>query len=162
MIALDNMERTRARTKTFIADLTPDQWFWCPSEMVTHIAWQVGHLAVAQYNLCLRRVRGRIPEDEMLVSDEILDAFKLGSVPVADPSANPSIETILQVFDSIHQTAMAELARKSDDELDVPVERPHPVFRTKLEAVEYCHQHELVHIGQIALLRRLMGKPPLR
>jgi len=51
---------------------------------------------------------------------------------------------------------------RSDAELDVPVEQPHPVFTTKLEAVEYAPQHELIHAGQIALLRRLMGKAPLR
>jgi long-subunit fatty acid transport protein len=49
-----------------------------------------------------------------------------------------------------------------DVELDMPVERPHPVFKTKLAAVEYCEPHEMVHAGQIALLRRLMGKPPIR
>ena len=32
-------------------------------------------------------------------------------------------------------------------ELNVPVEQPHPVFKTKLEAVEYAPQHELVHAG---------------
>jgi hypothetical protein len=54
------------------------------------------------------------------------------------------------------------LAARTDDELDVPVEQPHPVFKTKLEAIEYNPPHELVHAGQIALLRRMMGKPPLR
>jgi uncharacterized damage-inducible protein DinB len=32
--------------------------------------------------------------------------------------------------------------------------------RTKLEALFWCSQHELIHAGQIALLRRLIGKEP--
>jgi hypothetical protein len=31
-----------------------------------------------------------------------------------------------------------------------------------LGAIEWASGHELVHAGQIALLRRLMGKQPLR
>ena len=50
----------------------------------------------------------------------------------------------------------------ADAELDAPIEQPHPAFKTKMEAVEFCSQHEMVHAGQLALLRRLMGKPPLR
>jgi hypothetical protein len=44
----------------------------------------------------------------------------------------------------------------------VPLEQPRPLFKTKLGAIEWCAQHEFVHAGQIALLRRLMGKAPLR
>jgi hypothetical protein len=66
------------------------------------------------------------------------------------------------VFGAVHQQALTELGQWTDAELDVPVEQPHPVFKTKLGSVEWCSQHELVHAGQIAFLRRLMGKPPLR
>ena len=44
----------------------------------------------------------------------------------------------------------------------VPVAEPHPLFETKLGAVDYAAGHEMVHNGQIGLLRRLMGKPALR
>jgi uncharacterized damage-inducible protein DinB len=57
---------------------------------------------------------------------------------------------------------LAELADRTDEQLDVPVDPPHPVFNTKLEAIGWCSNHELLHTGQIALLRRLMGKPPRR
>jgi hypothetical protein len=36
------------------------------------------------------------------------------------------------------------------------------VFKTKLGAVDYASSHDMVHNGQIGLLRRLMGKPALR
>jgi len=39
---------------------------------------------------------------------------------------------------------------------------PHPMFKTKLEAVQWCGQHEFIHIGQIGLLRRLLREKPLR
>jgi hypothetical protein len=160
--AIDRIKFARQYCGRFLAGLSDEEWFWSPSEMTTHIAWQVGHLAVSQYNLCLRRVRGRIAADETLIPDRFIEVFKLGSAPVAGPAANPPLAEIRRVFDGVHQQVLSELPRRSDAELDVPVEQPHPVFKTKLSAVEYSPQHELVHVGQIALLRRLMGKPAIR
>ena len=122
----------------------------------------MGHVAVSQYNLCLRRVRGRTAANESLIPDRFIDGFKLGSTPDPNRTNNPPLVEIRQVFDAVEQQVVAELVALSDAELDVPVEQPHPVFKTKLEAVDYAPQHELVHAGQIALLRRMMGKPPLR
>jgi len=160
--AINRLKFSRLYTKRFLEGLSDDEWFWCPSELSTHIAWQVGHVAVSQYNLCLRRVRGRTAADEALISDRFIDVFKLGSTPDPSPANNPSLAEIRRVFDAVQERAIAELTMRNDAELNVPVEQPHPVFKTRLEAVEYAPQHELVHAGQIALLRRMMGKPPLR
>jgi uncharacterized damage-inducible protein DinB len=119
-------------------------------------------MAVSQYNLCLRRVRGRTKADETLIPDNFIEHFQLGSKPVAGAENYPPVEEIKKVFDAVHAQVLAELAKLTDEELDVPVEQPHPVFKTKLGAVEYSPSHELIHNGQIGLLRRLMGKPPLR
>ena len=160
--AIDRIRFARLYTSQFLSGLSDDEWFWCPSELTTHIAWQVGHVAVAQYNLCLRRVRGRTPADETFMPDRFIEVFKFGSKPAAEPAHNPPLAEIRRVFDGVYEQALKELATRSDAELDVPVEQPHPAFKTKLGAVEYAPQHELVHAGQIALLRRLMGKPALR
>ena len=102
------------------------------------------------------------PEDEPLISDAFIDAFKLGSMPVAGRKNNPPLEEIQRVFDAVHHQALTELPMVDDAELDNPTDPPHPAFKTKLGAIDFSSQHELVHAGQIAMLRRLMGKPPLR
>jgi uncharacterized damage-inducible protein DinB len=160
--ALERLERSHRYTKQFIADLTPDEWFWQPSEAATHVAWQVAHVAVAQYMLCLMRIRGKSEADDALLPEGFLDHFKRGSVPAPGSENNPSLDVIQRVFDAVQQQALAELAERTDEDLDVPLDAPHPAFKTKLEAVEFAPQHELVHAGQIGLLRRLMGKPPVR
>jgi uncharacterized damage-inducible protein DinB len=159
--ALDRIERSRWYTKQFLSDLTPEEWIWQPSELPTHVAWQVAHIAMAQYALCLMRIRGKAEADEALLSEAFFDRFKRGSVPAAGPENNPPLEEIQRVFDAVHQQSLAELAGRTDEDLDEPVD-PHPAFKTKLGAVEFASQHELIHAGQIGMLRRLMGKPPLR
>jgi hypothetical protein len=160
--AVDRLKMAHGRVKDFTNDLTPDEWFWHPAEFTTHVAWQVGHLAVSDYNLCLRRLRGRTKEDETLIPDAFIEHFKLGSQPVAGAANYPPIAEINRVFDAVHDQSLKELAALSDEELDVPADPPHPIFKTKLGAVDYASGHDLVHNGQIGLLRRLMGKPALR
>src|SRR4051812_40591470 len=87
--ALERIRGSRAFAQQFLTDLTPAEWYWSPPQVTTHVAWQVGHLAVTQYNLCLRRVRGRTPGDESLVSEAFIDMFKIGSKPVAGPAEEP-------------------------------------------------------------------------
>ena len=160
--ALARLDHARSRTLEFLTDLKPEEWFWSPREVTTHIAWQVGHIAVAQYNLCLRRIRGRTPADEAFMSEAFIEQFKFGTKPSADAASYPSLAEIRRVLDAVHRQSHAELANQTDEDLDVPVEVPHPAFKTKLDAVDYAPSHEYVHVGQIALLRRLMGRAPLR
>jgi hypothetical protein len=159
---IDRMRRTREYTRQYLPDLTPEEWFWSPPSYTTHIAWQVAHIAVSQYNLCLRRLRGRTAEDDSLVSEDFVNSFKIGSQPIAGSKANPPLAEIQRVFDAVHHQILTELPLVDDAELDAPSEPPHPRFKTKLGGIDYASQHELVHAGQIAMLRRLMGKAPLR
>ncbi len=159
---LERMRRSRMYTQQFLRDLSQDDWFWSPSEYTTHIAWQVAHIAASQYSLCLRRVRGRTKEDESLISNQFIDAYKIGSTPLAGAANNLPLEEIQRVFDAVHQQALNELALFDIAELDSPVEQPHPAFKTKFGAIDYSSQHELVHAGQIAMLRRMTNKASLR
>jgi len=161
-VAAERIRFARGYTQQYLSDLTEDEWFWTPAGFTTHIAWQVAHIACSQYGLCLFRVRGRTPADEELIPEEFWNSFKIGTTPVAGAENNPPIATIQQIFDGVQDQVLREIADKTDEELDVPPEKPHPAFNTLLEAIEYSPQHELVHAGQIALLRRLMGKAYLR
>ena len=67
-LAIKHLESARAYMRGLVADLTPDEWFWTPQPPISHIAWQVGHLAVAEYGLMLFRQRGRQEVDGELMS----------------------------------------------------------------------------------------------
>ncbi len=160
--ATDRIQFARRYTKQFLDDLNEEDWFWTPPGFVTHVAWQVAHIASSQYGLCLFRLRGRTAEDETLIPQEFWDNFKIGSIPVAGAENNPPVATIWGVFDGMQEQVLSELADKSDQEVDIPLEKPHPAFSTVLGGIEYSPMHELIHVGQITLLRRLMGKPSKR
>ena len=67
-MAIRQIEFARQYTERLLVDLTDEEWLRQPAGAATHIAWQVGHLAMAQYGLCLFRIRGRREIDLSLSS----------------------------------------------------------------------------------------------
>jgi hypothetical protein len=161
-LAIEQVKFAREYTLDLIRDFGEDEWFRQPHEGVTHLAWQVGHLAMAEYGLTMIRLRGKQPEDEATISAAFFRRFQKGTQPAADPGGYPSPAEIRAVLDRVHRQALTELADYSPQELDVKLPEPHALFDTKLGSVFFCSAHELIHAGQIGLLRRLLGKAPLR
>jgi hypothetical protein len=159
--ALDRIAFARGYTVGFLDTIDPADWYWMPAGGVTHVAWQVGHLAFAQYMLCLKRVRGPRPDDEQVIPAAFLKAFGRESVPDPDPANCPSPAEIRATFDRVHRRVLADLADFPDSDLDSPLDPPHRIAKTKIECLRWCGAHELIHAGQIALLRRLFGQRPV-
>jgi hypothetical protein len=145
-----------------LLDQTPTtDWFRQPSAGVSHVGWQVGHIAFAEYRLALFRIRGSLPEDTELFSPEFLRHFGANSIPSSDATVYPPAEEVRAIMDRVHAQVLRELPKLSDAELDEPQSQPHPYAKTKLLSLLWCAQHEMVHAGQIGLLRRYLGFAPI-
>ncbi len=143
-----------------LLDQTPaTDWYRQPPGGVSHIAWQVGHIAFSEYRLALWRIRGAQPQDDALFSPDFKRLFGANSVPETDPTMTP--EEIRAVLNRVHEQVIRELPGLDDCELDQPVPHPHPFAKTKLSALLWCAHHEMLHAGQIGLLRRHLGYPPM-
>jgi hypothetical protein len=160
LLAIAGIERARSYTNNLLRDLSPEDWFWHPDAYPTHIAWQVGHIAYAQYAHCFYWIRGRRDVDQEFMTDEFIALFEMGTVPGRGAAGYPSIDAIHRVLDDVHQRALSELRQYSDEELDVPLHPSRP-DRTRLGGLFWDAEHEFLHAGQIGMLRRLMGKPPV-
>ncbi len=161
-VAVANLQFARQYTCGLLEDVRDADWFQMPSPATTHLAWQMGHLAMAEYALTMVRLRGKEPEDAQLLDKRFFRAFQKGTVPSANASDYPPIEQIRQTFDQVHQRAISELAAYQDSDLQDSLPAPYALFPNKLGSVFFCGDHEMLHAGQIGLLRRLLGKPPIR
>ena len=72
--ALEQIDFVRRYTLVRLDSVPPADWFTIPPGGVSHIAWQVGHIAASEYRLCLERLRPRAA-DETLISDAFLKTF---------------------------------------------------------------------------------------
>ncbi len=161
-IAQKQIEFARSYTMTLLEGIGGSDWFRQPDGGVTHIAWQVGHLSMAQYGLCLFRQRGRQPIDSELMSSSFRKKFSKGTTPDPDPANYPSPDEILDTFHTVYKQAMDEVPNLTDEQLDNPIDMPYAGYGTQLGALLFCSHHEMLHAGQIGLIRRLLGKEPVR
>src|SRR6266576_2104656 len=106
----------------------------CP----THVAWQVGHLAMAEYGLCLFRQRGRQEVDAELMSSGFRKQFSRGSVPEVEASKYPPVAEIRAVFDRVHAQMLKEAAGFTAEQLKEAVDMPYAAEATKLGALLFC------------------------
>ena len=152
----------RSYTLQLIEDVRDEEYFVIPSGAVSHIAWQVGHLAMAQYGLTLMRIRDRQREDNELIPKEFIRRFKKQSIPVADLDGYPAPAEIREVFTNVHQRCLQEMANYDAQLLQQPLPAPTAVYENKLGSILFCPLHEMLHAGQIGALRRGLGKEPVR
>lgn len=161
-IARRQIVSARAYTLELVADLSPAEWFASPPEWSSHIAWQMGHLAMAEYGLTLLRIRGREPDDEQLIPKDFIRTFKKGTSPSPERSDYPTIEVIRQTLDAVHARALLEMEGYDESQLSEPLPAPTAGYDNKLGSLLFCGAHEMLHAGQIGVLRRFLGREPLR
>ncbi len=161
-LALQQIEFARNYMLTLLVDIDEADWFRLPDGCPTHLAWQLGHLAMAEYGLCLYRQRGREPIDRELMPGDFRKKFSRGSAVESDASQYPSASEIRAVFDRVHAQVLQESQSFQPQHLAEAVDMPYAVEATKLGSLYFCSHHEMLHAGQIGLIRRLLGKQPVR
>ena len=130
-LAIEQIEFARNYVVGILVEIDEADWFVMPAGCPTHVAWQVGHLAMAEYGLCLFRQRGRQPIDLELMSSNFRKLFSRGSVPEADASKYPSPAEIRATFDRVHAQVLQEAPSFTKEQLREPVE---PHYRSSNDA----------------------------
>ena len=108
-IARQQIEFARSYTLALIADIADDDWFRMPTGIHSHVAWQIGHLAVAEYGLGLFRLRGRRDGDAELLTSSFRKQFSKGSTPETGSEQDSSPEEIRGELHGVHEQVLLEL-----------------------------------------------------
>jgi DinB superfamily len=159
---LHQMQWARQYTRQLIDSVPYELWYKRPGDAPSHIAWQVGHLSVAQYGLMLFRQRGRMPGDLEIMPGWLRKQFGKGTVPSESEAGMPAPHELLDLMDKIDRQSQLEARQYSAQLLSEPTEMPYAAYPIKLGALLFCPIHEALHAGQIGVLRRLLGLAPLR
>ncbi len=159
---LQQIRWTRQYTLQLIDSIPRSLWYERPAGAATHVAWQVGHLAVSQYGLMLFRQRGRAEGDLELMPGWLRKQFGRGTQPATTAEGQPEPDELLARLAAINAQAHEELPKLSAQTLREPIDMPYAAYPIKLGALLFCPFHEGLHAGQIGMLRRLHGLEPLR
>src|SRR5262245_42665520 len=128
-LAIDQVVFARNYTITLLDQTPMSDWFRMPSGGVSHVAWQVGHLAFAEYRMSPWRIRGQQPQDDAFFPPDFVRIFGANSTPSADAAVYPAPSEIRSVMDRVHEHALQELASLNEAELDQPVLHFHPLAK---------------------------------
>jgi hypothetical protein len=161
---IEQVEYARKWTLSLVDDFQDEDWVFQPKPGLHHALWLCGHLATAQDTLIFQRCLGL----QGRLGPEFRAHFPIGK-PVASAAehAYPPPESVLTKMAEVHAASVEAIRSMTDAALSQPAyasdgKSEHPQYRTKLGAVAHAARHETFHAGQIAMLRRLLGKEFLR
>ncbi len=140
----------------YVNDLTDAELLHRPAPECNHINWQLGHLIVAENQLLEKVAPGSMPP----LPAGFAEKYTAETAKQNDPEALCSKEELLRVQGEQRAASLAVIAKTSEADMDKPSGMEWaPDVGTVLYAA--ATGHWLMHVGQWAVVRRQLGRPPL-
>jgi len=140
----------------FCDDLKADEMHHRTTPKANCAAWTIGHLILSERS-ALKAFGVALPplpdagfEKRFSRDEGCPQASEFGDVGVLMP-----------LFRAHREALIDAVKRATPEQLDKPLEKPHPVFRTAGELANFMGFHSIMHAGQISQIRRHLGRPPV-
>jgi uncharacterized damage-inducible protein DinB len=147
-----SFERSSKFVSYFTAGLEGEDWYARPAGTPNPAIWTLGHLAFHR-GLFLELLSG-----ERTYPESWRALFGMGCQPLADPHGYPDVATCLRYLKETHDALNAYLETASEAELETPPLQPSRFLALKADVLAHLVVHEAHHTGNVAVLRRLLGK----
>jgi hypothetical protein len=118
------------------------------------LLWQLGHLACVEDDVCWL-----FGAPDRLAGEGLRAACSTGSPAPTRATRFPSLAELRTLLDATHARLLRLLEQASDGGLDRPPREANPFFKSLGQAIYEVALHETYHVGEIAALRRALGKP---
>lgn len=153
-----NINAANQICQNYLADLSDADLLVRPVPGANHIAWQLGHLLVAEREMMEAAYPGSMPPLPAGFAERYTnDTSKLDSA-----SAFHSKSVYLGVAEQLRAATLKTLDKITDADLDKPApEKLQGWLKTIGELFSMHGTHWLMHGGQWAVVRRKLGKKPL-
>lgn len=144
--------------KMTLADFTDADMLVRPCPGANHALWQLGHLIkseVGMVNACRPGAAAELPAG-------FADKFNAKTAAVDDPKMLASKAELLDLAEKVRAATLRWIRSLTEADLD----RPTPDTLRKLaptigHIVMLLPDHTLMHVGQMQVIRRKLGKPVL-
>jgi hypothetical protein len=155
-VLVHSLTTSQMMVNRFTADLTGADYLHRPCAGGNCAAWIIGHLVVSE-----RSMLGRVGVTEL---PPLPDGFdKRFARDEAAPKASDygDVTVLVPLFNRHREMLIDRVRQLSADELDAALPKPHPMFKTIGEAVNFMGVHVAVHAGHLSTIRRTLGRPAL-
>lgn len=145
-------EVNRAALHTNVAGLTHDESLRAPQPAGNCLNWVLGHIVASRHPVL------KLVHEEGWWPAEAIELYKRGSAPLSDTAAVRRWESLLEDFDRSQARLNEGLERITPEELSAPGGKAPTGDVDVAGRLAFLQFHEAYHIGQIGLLRRLVGR----
>jgi hypothetical protein len=139
----------------YLGDLTDKEMFHRPAPGCNHVNWQLGHLITAEHGIIEKSLPNVLPP----LPKGFAEKYASENAKKDDPAAFCNKDELLRVYKEQRAATLAALAKTSETELDRPCEGWTPNVAAVFSGA--AGTHWLMHVGQWAVIRRQLGRPPL-
>lgn len=142
-------------TKAYLGDVTEDEMLVRAVPGSNHLAWQLGHLIKSEQSL-LQAIGVEVPD----LPEGFADKHGKDNTDSDDPGDFLPKSEYLALMDKMHEAANAAIDKTDEAALDTPTpENLRSFFPTVGSVLLMAGSHEMMHSGQMAAIRRKLGKP---
>jgi hypothetical protein len=121
------------------------------------IAWQLGHLACVEDEVA--RLFTVESTTAPLVPAALQRVCATGSPPPEPTTSYPPLTELWELLERTHRRLLTVLEAADAADLERPPRVANRYFRSLGQGVYEAALHENYHVGEIAALRKLLGKP---
>jgi uncharacterized damage-inducible protein DinB len=142
----------------YLQDLSDEQLLIRPAEGCNHIAWQLGHLVVAEHKL----TNQVCPDTMPALPDGFAERYTKETAKLDDAAAFHSKDEYVKLLAEQRAGTLAALSELTDEELQRPAPeeiREHAPTVAATFAMQATHC--MMHSGQWVVVRRKLGRAPL-
>jgi hypothetical protein len=155
-VIVHSLSVSKFMVRRFTEDLKQPEYLHRPTPKANCAAWLLGHLTLTDQRALQRLGATSIPElpagfDKTFGRDN--DAPQC--------SEFGDVSTLLPTFEKMRDALIAAVQSAPLELLNKPAEKPFPQFKTIGEFANFMAIHTMVHVGQITIIRRSLGYPPI-
>lgn len=141
----------------YVDDLKPEEFHHQPMPGVNSAAWVLGHLILTE-----RRTLGAFEGVKLPPLPDGFEAnFAQTGKPAGDQHALGDGPELVALFDATRATLVDAVRAAPPEKLAGAPPRNSPFFSTLGEMAAFMGQHTALHVGQVTLIRRSLGYPPV-
>jgi len=145
-----------------IDPIPSEKWDEVPQGIESNVSWQVGHLVISVYYHSVMVIVGHQGDVlEQVPMRDYTKLFSFNTIPknAVGKTSPEELKKYLKIVEDKSVEVITSLAPENLIAALEPTKMSHPVATTKFEALSWNIKHTMWHCGQIAMLKRIIGKP---
>ncbi|MEW4489478.1 DinB family protein [Thalassoglobus sp. JC818] len=140
---------------TFLEDLSDEEMMLRPATGSNHINWQLGHLILSEHKFIKQINAEAVPD----LPEDFDTKYSREAATIDNPNMFSKKEELLRIYREQRAASKALLEQMTDDDLDRPTGIDYAPNFGALFAM--LGSHQMMHVGQWAVVRRQLGRAPL-